>query len=102
MAVPHYAYLQLKMPRRHDIITVHGSFTKSDNCDREFNRISQSFGMQEELERLKKDTDHTLPMEVPKRSPEDSFNSASETRAVQVHPTDNAKKAIISASLDDK
>ena len=62
MAVPHYAYLQLKMPGRYGVITVHGSFTKSDNCDREFNRISQYFGMQEELERLKKGTDHTLPM----------------------------------------
>ena len=80
MVVPHYAYLQLKMPGRHGVITVHGSFTKSDNCDREFNRISQSFGMQEELDRLKKGTDHTLPMDVPKRSAEDSFNSASEPR----------------------
>ena len=102
MAVPHYAYLQLKMPGRHDVITVHGSFTKSDNCDREFNRISQSFEMQEELVCLQKSTDHTLPMDVPKRSPEDAFNSASETRAVQVHPTDSAKKVIISTSLDDK
>ena len=102
MAVPHYAYLQLKMPGRYVVITVHDSFTKSDNCDREFNRISQSFGMQEELERLKKGMDHTLPMEVPKRSAEDSFNSASETRAVQVHPTDSTKKVIVSASLDDK
>ena len=90
------------MSGRYGIITVHGSFTKSDNCDREFNRICQSFGMQEELECLKKGTDHTLPMEVLKKSPEDSFNVASETRPVQVHPTDSVKKAIISASLDDK
>ena len=40
MAVPHYAYLQMKMLGPNDIITVSGSFTKSDSCDREFNRIS--------------------------------------------------------------
>ena len=102
MAVPHYAYLQLKMPGRHGGITVHGSFTKLNNCDREFNRISQSFEMQEELSHLQKTTDHTLPMEVPKRSPEDAFNSASETKAIQVHPMDSSKKAIISTTLTDK
>ena len=102
MAVPHYAYLQLKMPGRHGVITVHGRFTKSDNCDKDFHRISQSFGMQEELNNLKKKTDHTLPVDYPKKSPADSFNAASEIRTVQVHPTDNEKNAIISTSLDDK
>ena len=102
MAVPHYAYLQLKMPRRHGVITVHGSFTKSDNCDRDFHIISQSFGIQEELNELKKKTDHTLPVDYPKKSPADSFNAASETRPVQVHPTDSEKNAIISTSLDVK
>jgi hypothetical protein len=37
MAVPHYAYLKLKMPGNNGTnITVHGSFSRSDNCDREF------------------------------------------------------------------
>jgi hypothetical protein len=37
MAVPHYAYLKLKMPDNNRTnITVHGGFSCSDNCDREF------------------------------------------------------------------
>jgi hypothetical protein len=37
MVVPHYAYLKLKMPGNNGTnITVHGSFSRSDNCDREF------------------------------------------------------------------
>ena len=60
MAVPHYAYLMLKMPGRNGTITVNGSFTRSDNCDRDFNKISESFGMQEELAQLKESTDLTL------------------------------------------
>ncbi len=61
MAVPHYAYLQMKMLGPNGVITINGSFERSDNCDREFNRISQSFGMQEELVRLKETTDNSLP-----------------------------------------
>src|SRR3954467_6577593 len=43
MAVPHYAYLQLKMPGPHGVITVSGSFIRSDSCDKEFHKISEAF-----------------------------------------------------------
>src|SRR3954469_22148809 len=36
MAVPHYTYLRLKMPGSASVITVNGSFTKSDQCGRDF------------------------------------------------------------------
>ena len=52
MAVPFYAYLLLKMPGRNSTITVRGDFRHSDNCDKEFNKISETFGMQEELSQL--------------------------------------------------
>jgi hypothetical protein len=45
MAVPHYTYLVLKMPRPRGIITVKGSFEVSDLCDREFHKMAQNFGM---------------------------------------------------------
>ena len=47
MAVPHYAYLMLKMPGPKGVITVKGDFNRSDRCDKEFKKISESFGMQE-------------------------------------------------------
>ena len=40
MAVPHYAYLKLKMPGPEGTITISGSFTRSDKCDTDFNKIS--------------------------------------------------------------
>src|SRR4051794_11924043 len=44
MVVPHYAYLKMKMPGNNGTpLTVHGSFLRSDNCDKEFNRIAQKF-----------------------------------------------------------
>src|SRR3954468_18449947 len=36
MAVPHYAYLKLKMPAPHEVITISGSFVRSDRYDKEF------------------------------------------------------------------
>jgi hypothetical protein len=45
MAVPHYTYLVLKMPRPRGIITVKGSFEVSDLCDREFHKMAQNFGI---------------------------------------------------------
>ncbi|KAK1619631.1 hypothetical protein QYE76_025148 [Lolium multiflorum] len=50
MAVPHYAYLKLKMPGNNGTnITVYGSFSRSDNCDRDFQRIAAKFGPQREI-----------------------------------------------------
>ena len=45
MAVPHYAYLQLKMSEPKGVITIKDNFQKSDLCDREFIKISKTFGM---------------------------------------------------------
>ena len=40
MAVPHYAYLKLKMLGPHGVITVSGNFVRSDRYNREFHKIS--------------------------------------------------------------
>jgi hypothetical protein len=53
MAVPHYTYLVLKMPRPNGIITVKGSFELSDICDKEFHKMVQIFGMTAEYGQLK-------------------------------------------------
>jgi hypothetical protein len=50
MGVPHYAYLKLMMPGNNGTnITVHGSFSRSDNCDREFQKIAAKFGVKHEV-----------------------------------------------------
>ena len=99
MAVPHYAYLKLKMPGPRGTITIHGSFKRSNYCDKEFNRISESFGMQEELAQLKLSADNNLLPLSKKAAPELTFDLSSDTRSHQVHPTDPAKTALVSTSL---
>jgi hypothetical protein len=45
MAVPHYAYLVLKIPGPNGVITVKGNFKVADTDDREFNKMAQNFCM---------------------------------------------------------
>ena len=99
LAVPHYAYLKLKMPGPKGPITIHGDFQKSDKCDLEFNKISQSFGMQEELEEISRNNDHVVPPLSKKPAPDTAFDSSNDTRKHQVHPTDQSKTVMVSSSL---
>ena len=99
LAVPHWAYLMMKMLGPNGVITINGCFERSDSCDTEFNRISQSFGMQEELAKLKESTHNSLPPLSRPSSPDLSFHSSVHTKKVQVHPTDPTKTALITNNL---
>jgi hypothetical protein len=67
MSVPHYAYLTLKIPGPKGTITVQCSFEVSNTCDKEFNRMVQTFGMTAKYARLKGETDHTRRRSIPAR-----------------------------------
>jgi hypothetical protein len=56
MAVPHYAYLKLRMPANKGPLTISGSFARSENCDKDFNSMSQTFGVHEELNHVREST----------------------------------------------
>jgi hypothetical protein len=64
MEIPHYAYLVLKMPGPKGVIIVKGSFKVSNTCDKEFNRMAQTFGMTAEYAWLKGETDHNVLSDV--------------------------------------
>ena len=100
MAVPHYAYLKLKMPGNNGTaITVHGSFSRSDNCDRDFQKIASKFGVREELNALDVVTDHTQPPADNRNTKSDEFDVAKEAKKHQVHPSDPKKMVNTSADL---
>ena len=99
MAVPHNAYLVLKMPGPKGIITVYGNYKKSDNCDIEFNKISQSFGTQQELDEIAANTDHSVPLMSQKTAPGMEFYLKKDTTEHQVHPTDPSKTVPVSNNL---
>jgi hypothetical protein len=100
MAVPHYAYLTLKIPGPKGTITVQGSFEVSNTCDKEFNRIAQTFGMTAEYARLKGETDHNVLLDVGRPLPDQAFVATQDSKKIQVHPKDPNKTTSIAVNLD--
>jgi hypothetical protein len=100
MAVPHYAYLALKIQGPKGVITVRGSFEVSNTCDKEFNRMAQNFGMIAEYTRLKGETDHNVLPDVGRSLPDQAFDTTQDSKKVWVHPTDPAKTTSIAVNLD--
>jgi hypothetical protein len=100
MAVPHYAYLMLKIPGPKGKITVQGSFKVYNTCDKEFNRLAQTFGMIAEYARLKGETDHNVLPDVGRSLPDQVFDATQDSKKIQVHPTDPNKTTSIAVNLD--
>jgi hypothetical protein len=99
MAVPHYAYLALKIPGPKGVITVQGSFEVSNTCDKEFNRMAQTFGMTAEYARLKGKIDHNVLPDVGRSLPDQAFDATQDSKKVRVHPTDPKKTTSIAINL---
>jgi hypothetical protein len=100
MAVPHYAYLMLKILDPKGTIMVQGSFEVSNTCDKEFNRLAQTFGMTAEYARLKGKTDHNVLPDVGRSLPDQAFEATQDSKKIQVHPTDPNKTTSIAVNLD--
>jgi hypothetical protein len=100
MAVPHYAYLALKILGPKGVITVQGSFEVSNTCDKEFNRMAQTFRMTAEYAKLKGKTDHNVLPDVGRSLPDQAFDATQDSKKVWVHPTDPNKTTSIAVNLD--
>ena len=100
MAVPHYTYLLWRIPGPNGPITVSGSFAVSDKCDRDFHKLSESFGMQAEYEATKLTTNHDVLPDGGRSLQEQAFDTSKDSKEVQVHPTDPKKTTSIAANLD--
>ena len=91
MAVPHYAYLKLKMTGSTSVLTINGSFAKSDQCDRDFHKVSDTFGAEQELNEIAMATEKSIfPLASRSESKEHGrdFSIDSDTVTHQMHPTD--------------
>jgi hypothetical protein len=99
MAVPHYAYLKLWMPANRGPLTISGSFACSENCYKNFNSMSQIFGVHEELHYIREATNMDIDPPAQQNTPELSVDASKDTREHQIHPTDPTKTAWVSNSL---
>jgi hypothetical protein len=82
MAVLYYAYLTLKIPGPKGTITVQGSFEVSNTCDKEFNRLAQTFGMTTEYARFKGETDHNVLPDVGRSLPDQAFDATQDSKKI--------------------
>jgi hypothetical protein len=79
---------------------VQGSFEVSNTCDKEFNRMVQTFAMTAEYARLKGKTDHNVLPDVGRSRPDQAFDTTQDSKKIQVHPTDPNKTTSIVVNLD--
>jgi hypothetical protein len=100
MAVPHYMYLLWRIPGPKGPITVKGSFTLSDKCDRDFHKLSETFGMQAEYEATKFSANHDVLPDGGRNLQEQAFDTSKDSKEIQVHPTDPKKTMSVATNMD--
>jgi hypothetical protein len=88
------------MPGPKGPITVKGSFTLADKCDKDFHRLSETFGMQAEYMESRLTTDYDVLPDVGRPNKESTFNTAKDSKEVQIHPTDPKKTTSIATNMD--
>jgi hypothetical protein len=107
MAVPHYAYLKMKMPSAKGVITISGDYQKSSDCATASSRLAESLVIAAEKRLL----DQVVAMASkqpdmshdPKESEaEGSFKPAKETKKIPLDPEHPERYAVIGANLDSK
>ena len=86
------------------VITVNGSFSKSNQCDRDFHKVSDTLGAEQELKEIAMATDKSIfPLASRSESKEYGcdFSIDSDTVTHQVHPTDPEKTICVYAHLPE-
>jgi hypothetical protein len=99
MAVPHYAYLKMKLPGPRGVITVSGSFKKSLACAKESSQLAEALVIAEEKRQLL----HRVQLaqrDVPFcQSPVEQFKLANDTKKTLLDDNDPTKYVIIGTGL---
>ncbi|XP_020198254.1 uncharacterized protein [Aegilops tauschii subsp. strangulata] len=107
MAIPHYAYLKMKMPGTKGIITVSGDYKKSAACAAASSRLAESLVIAAERKLLDRvvamaSKQPDLSPDPRESEPQGSFQPAKETKKIPLDPNHSEKFADIGAHLDSK
>ncbi|XP_073362280.1 uncharacterized protein [Aegilops tauschii subsp. strangulata] len=107
MAVPHYAYLKMKMPGPKGIITIAGDYQKSLACVAASSRLAESLVIAEEKRHFARAVAMASEQPAMPSDPKDaeahgSFQLAKETKKIALDPTHPERFAVTGAHLDSK
>jgi hypothetical protein len=79
MAVPHYAYLKMKLPGPRGLITISGSFKKSLACTKESSQLAEALVIAKEKRQLLHHVELTQQDVLARQSPVERFKPANDT-----------------------
>jgi hypothetical protein len=102
IAVPHYAYLKMKLPGPRGVITVLESFKKSLACAKESSQLAEALVIAEEKRQLLHRVELTQQDVPARQSPVEQFKPANDTKKILLDESDPSKFIIIGAGLSAK
>ena len=104
MAVPHYAYLKMKLPGPRRIITISGDYKRSIACASDSAKVTETLVCDEEMRQFKRKVSKEQPAvpESAKPAGEASFQSARGTNKLYFDDNDRSKFVTVGANLDPK
>ncbi|KAI5014871.1 hypothetical protein ZWY2020_056261 [Hordeum vulgare] len=107
MAIPHYAYLKIKMPGPKGIITIAGDYKKSLECAQDSNRLADAMVIAEEkrqIDRLVAQATEqpAIPTPPSQSAGEGSFKPAKQTKQVPLDRANPKQCVTIGANLNPK
>jgi hypothetical protein len=102
MAMPHYAYLKMKLPGPRGMITVTGSFKKSLACAKESSQLAEALVIAEEKRQLLHRVELAQQDMPVCQSPVEQFKPADDTKRIRMDESDPSKYVIIGTGLSAK
>jgi hypothetical protein len=102
MAVPHYAYLKMKLPGPRGVITISGCFKKSLACARESSQLAEALVITEEKRQLLHRVELTQQDVPAHQSPVEQFKPAYNTKKILLDESDPSKFTINGSNLSAK
>ena len=107
MAVPHYVYLLLKMPRKTGVLTFRGDLQKSFECEKEAITYASTNRLQDTAREVLASAQQysasgiEIPPKKTNRYTPKPPNSVG-VKTIQLHEADSSKTALIGTGLTDK
>jgi hypothetical protein len=104
MAVPHYAYLKMKMPGPNGIITIAGCYKRSIECASASAKLAEALVIAEEKKQILRQV-AAAQAEVPapaQPAGETAFQPCKDSRKIQLDPAHPDRFVTIGAGLSDK
>jgi hypothetical protein len=102
MAVPHYAYLKMKLPGPRGVITVSGNFKKSLACAKESSQLAEALVIAEEKRQLLHRVELAQQDVLVRQLSVEQFKPADDTKKILLDESDPSKYVIIGTGMSTK